>query len=130
MSYEPTEGHLTTVTFGTSNYEFNVISIDKIGRSVDVIETTHLSTTGGKTYMPADLPDSGQCVLTVDHNQEQDVVVPGVVETISFDVSGLGLTKASSGFIVGYEVNTIETGQKVTAALTVQFTGEMTQATS
>jgi len=124
------DGQGSTVTFGTSGYSFNIISIGEVGKEGEEIDTTHLGTEYAKTNIPADLYDPGETTLTVEHDPTVNVIVPGVVETVNYDFGAQGLPVLLSGWIKGYKVNGAETGQRVTATLTVRNTGELNQITT
>jgi hypothetical protein len=124
------DGHGTTVKFGTSSYTFKIISVGEVGKEGEDIETTLLATTGGKTFMPADLYDPGDTTLTVEHDPTINVTVPGPVESIEYDFGGQGLPIEVDGYIKSYKVSGAETGQRVTATLTIKHTGELDQNTT
>lgn len=78
------QGTGTTIAFGTSSFHSGVTFIDVSGSmSRGAVETTHLGTTGYRTFEPEDLPDPGTISVTFDFD-------PG-----ELDVTGLIITKAA-----------------------------------
>lgn len=120
------DGQGTTLTFVTSGYEFNVIDVGEFGQESEPIETTHLGTTGGRTYIPADLTEGGDLTITVEYDPDIVVTVPGSAETIQVDPGGQSKLVEFSGFVTSYKVGQINTGERVTATLVIKITGDIT----
>ena len=68
MAGTAVDGTGATVTFGTSTFVANLIDIDWSGRTRDALDSTHMSTSGTKTYIPADLVDGGELSMTFFFN--------------------------------------------------------------
>lgn len=68
MAGTAVDGTGATVTFGTSTFAANLLDIDWGGRTRDALDSTHMGTTGTKTYIPADLVDGGEISLTYFFN--------------------------------------------------------------
>jgi hypothetical protein len=122
-----------SVTFGTSGFNAYVSNISGPNASRDPIETTHLLTTGGKTFIPGDLYDPGE--ITLDIMFDPSLTVPmfaqEVLETITITYpvpAGLstGATWACSGFVTGHSP-TAPLEDKMTASLTIKLSGNITK---
>lgn len=61
MPLTATDGLGASLTLGTSTWETNTLitSISPSGATREALDTTHLGTTGAKSFVPADLPDNG-----------------------------------------------------------------------
>lgn len=127
-----TVGTGATLTF--TGQTFNLTSISMTGMSRDSIETSHLATTGGKTFIPGDLYDPGsiECEFIMDD-------APNASEA---DIEGfLGLTAAAftvtmdsgqgnwQGTAFCTDVNfTMPLEDLATGSLTLKITGDITTA--
>jgi hypothetical protein len=90
----------TTVTFGTSSFTLSKTEVSTSGESRDAIETTHLGTTGYKTFIPADLVDGGEMTIRGQFLGDETPPISGAAETATIDWSGqgVGYTSAASVF--------------------------------
>lgn len=127
-------GHLATVAFGTSTtFVARFTSIGEISPSRPSIDTTDLATTGGRTFVPGDLPDYGTCVLSFnfDHKQILPPITALVAETITitlpeFTETGTPPTIVGSGFIESFTLPELMTDQLMTATATIKWSGALT----
>ena len=119
------DGHGTTVTFGTSGFAANIISIDGPAVVRDAIDTTHMGSSTAKSAIPADVYDAGEMTMTVEHDASLTVPMSGAVETITIAWAGGANTWAFSGFMTGYTPNA-ESGSRMEAVITIKATGEIT----
>lgn len=123
----------TSLVFGTSGFNAYITNVSGPGITREAIETTHLGTTGGKTFIPGDLYDGGELTLDVMH--DPSITVPMLAgnqpETITITYptpAGMssGATWSFSGFMTNYEP-TAPLEDKMTATVTIKLTGNLTQ---
>lgn len=119
-----------TIAFGTSGFAPYILSLDGIGYARDVVETTHLGTTGGKEFRPGDLYDAGELTMTVAHDPSISppmlAVQQAEVVTVTWPIpSGLttGATWVCNGFMSNYQA-TGPLEDKMTASVTVKLSGD------
>jgi len=124
-----TDGHGTTVTFGTSGFSANLISVDGPSMERGSIDSTHMGTTAAHSKIPAALYDGGQVNLTIEHDGSDDPPIDQAVETIAIDWGGqgAGYIESFSGFMTNYSRNAA-IGERMQATATLQVTGEVSQA--
>lgn len=122
------EGHGATLTFATSGYSPNIVSINTPSFTREALATTHLATTGGKTFIPAATVDYGELSFTVQVQPDTLPPITGVAETITlaFGDDGGGASPADwefSGFITSVGEASITTDEIITQDITVKVTG-------
>ena len=122
----------TTITFGTSGFNAALISIDGPSRSREAVPTSHLSTSGYHTSMPADLVAGGEINCTFQHDPDKSPPITGAIETITITwpiPSGLssGATWASSGYLTGYTPGAA-VDELMEGSATIMLTGSPTDA--
>lgn len=130
----PTDvGTGTSVVFATSGFNAYITGVSGPGSSRESIETTHLGTTGGKTFIPGDLYDGGEVSLDVMFDPSLTIPMfagqqPETI-TITFPVPSTlsaGATWSFAGFITDHSP-TIPLEDKMTASITIKVTGNITQ---
>lgn len=129
-------GHGCTITFASSFFA-NVEDLEWSGISRDAIETTHMETSGGQTYLPGGNYDPGSLSVTWQHDPAE--VTPPVTSsaeacTVTFSPSIATATSTSGhwsalAFMTDYGV-TCPDKDKMMASATLKFTGNITFATS
>lgn len=122
----------TTVAWGTSTTlnALKVLAVRMPDFAREVIETSNLSTTGSKTFIPADLVDHGSVEIDYqfDPSVDFDTVQGAAAETITIDWGGDGDTSTGPGFITGVS-RTAEYGPNLLAmTVTVKCSGAWTHA--
>lgn len=126
------EGAGATVTLGTATWDTaaKIVSVafDAIARAA--LETTYLGTTGGRTFMPEDLPDYGSVTFEFLHI---DSIAPpyAAAETITVTYpTAVGqstpATVACSGFLLDYTPGGAAVGELMKGSAKYKFTGAMT----
>jgi len=113
-----------TITFGTSEFTAEILDVTPPGMSREAIETTHQGTTGQKTFMPADLYDSGELGFDIHFNPDTSPPIGSAAETITITFPS-GATWAFTGFMTGYAPSA-PLEDKMTASVTVKVTGAIT----
>lgn len=74
-------GNGATLTLATTGAVGNIRNIGEVAEELGKLETSHLGTTGFKTYMPDDLTDPGEFEIEVEVDTEVAKPACGVVET-------------------------------------------------
>lgn len=103
----PTTGKGGSIAFGTSNISASWTRISQWEKTLGKLESSHLGTTGEKTFLPDDLEDAGE--MEVDLWFEATAALPsmGVSETITVTFPkentshNTAATLAGTGFISG-----------------------------
>ncbi len=121
----------TSIVFGTSGFSAYILEEGGPSLTRDAIETTHMLTTGGKTFRPGDLYDGGELSLTVAFdpsisppmlNGEQPETI-----TVTWPIPAAlssGAIWSFSGFMTSYNP-TAPIEDKMTATVTVKITGSL-----
>ena len=126
------EGHGATLTLSSSTWEtaalLTSLTWDPIARQA--LETTHLATTNGRSFMPEDLPDYGRLTAEFLHI---DAIAPPytTAETITVTYPlGSGqsgaATIACSGFLIDYTPGGAVVGEIMRGTAVWKLTGAMT----
>ena len=125
----PLVGTGTTITFGTSGFSANIMSVDGPGITREAIETTHMGTTTAKTFIPADLIDGGEMSFTMQFDGALDPPTDAAAETITIDWGGAGTGEkwTFSGFMTGFNPSS-PLEELMTASATLKVTGDVTVA--
>jgi len=119
------DGHGTTVTFGTSAWSANIISVDGPSATRDDVDNTHMGTSNAKAFLPSSLYDGGELTLTVEHDASAAVPIDQAAETITIDWAGGGNTYAFSGYMKGYTPGAA-IGERMEAQAVIKVTGAIT----
>ena len=126
----------TTITFGTSGFTANLMSVRWSGISRAAIDTSHMGTTaaganqfGSRTFIPGDLVDPGELALEVQFNPQTNPPIGAAAETITvtFPLVAGDATPASwacSGFVTAFEI-TDPLDDKMMATMTVKLSGKV-----
>lgn len=119
------DGHGTTITFGTSSFSANLISVNGPSVTRDDIDNTHMGTSDAKAYLPSALYDGGEVSLTVEHDASLAVPIDQDAETITIDWAGQGSTWAFSGYVKGCTPGAA-IGERMESEITIKVTGAVT----
>ncbi len=117
----------TTIVFATSSFSADVLSVNGNDISRADIETTHMGTTGYKTYIPSDLVEGGTVDMEFAFNPNSQPPVSGAAETITitFPIPSGGTTGATlvfTGYINSWSFgDTLE--EKMTGNATIKVDG-------
>lgn len=138
MAGEVDIGTGTSVVFGTSGFNAQIIDISGPGFERGSVETSHMGTAGpganqvgSKTHLPVDLVNISELTLEVHLNPSLLPPIHGALETvtITFPVPA-GLTNPATwvgqGFMTKYDPKVPLEG-KMTATLSIQFSGPLTR---
>ena len=119
------DGHGTTITFGTSGFDANLISVNGPGVTREDIDNTHMGTDTAMAFLPSALYNGGEVSITVEHDASIDVPISEDAETITIDWAGSGSTWAFSGYCKGYTPGA-SIGERMEAEMVIKVTGEIT----
>ena len=117
----------TTIVFGTSGFSAEVMTINGNDITREDIETTHMGTTGYKTYIPGDLVEGGAIEMEINFDPDAQPPITGVPETITitFPLPAGGITPADvefSGYVNSWSwADPME--EKMTADVSIKVDG-------
>ena len=119
-----------TITFGTNAFSGQIASITHSGITREVVETSHLGTTGGRTYFPGDLYDPGELELGVIYNASVRPVFTATAETITvvYPNGTATASLAASGFVTRFTPGNLTLEGLQEASVTVKLSGTITFA--
>ena len=119
-------GKGTTITFGTSGWAADKLSLSGPDQTREAIDTTHLgSTDDNKSYIPDDFAEPGTIDFTAVYDPDDgDPPINGAAETITITEPD-GTTRAASGFISAVSY-TRALGARMEVSGTIQLTGDHT----
>lgn len=120
----------TTVTFGTSSFTANLVSVDWDGIERASVQTSHLGTTSAHTFIPGDLYNPGEITMNIQFNPDNAPPISSAAETITvtFPLSSGGITAANwagTGFATGFTAG-VQLEELMTGTLTVKMSGVIT----
>ncbi len=118
-----------SITLGTTGITLECTSIQSAGISWAAVDTTHLATTGARTFLRGDLYDPGEVTVQYLANpSEMDTLLTNSAsETITITYSDSGdATEASSGFVTTFDPGTNEVEGLLMGSLTFKRTGAIT----
>lgn len=125
----PVFGTGSTLSFGTSNFVANIVSINfgEVKRADK--KTTHLGTTVSDTFTPVTLYDPGECKFKIQFNPAKGNTIPitGAAETVTLTFGTGTPSLAGSAFVIGYAI-TIQTEEIIEADITLKYSGALTWA--
>jgi hypothetical protein len=128
-------GQGTYVTFGTivgnasTHYKVNSVSLGGVSR--DVVDASHLLTTGGKEFIASEYYDPGELSLEIHHDPALNPlnlltnVATAQVCSIIFANGGTSTTKWSAyGFASSFEASAPK-DDMMTGTLTIKLSGDL-----
>lgn len=126
------QGTGSTITFATSAFSADLLSVNGSGASREAVETTHMGTSTAHTFVPADIPDNGEISIEIAFVGNLDIasdLLAAAAETITIDWAGTGIGYkwAFTGFCTGFDV-TGEINSRMTANVTLKISGDITVA--
>lgn len=119
----------TTITFGTSSFTAQVLAINNTGTSRESIDTSHMGTVGGRTFISGDLFDPGQLDLDIQFLPEARPPYTGAAETVTvtFPTNGtqtVGAKYAALGFVTAFDWSD-PMEDLMTASTSIKFSGNI-----
>lgn len=117
----------TTITFGTSSFTAEIMSVNGNDITREDIDTTHMGTTNYRTFIPADLVDGGSIELEINFDPDSQPPIAGAAETITitFPLPAGQSTPADlefSGYVNSWSWG-VPNEEKMTATLTIKVDG-------
>jgi hypothetical protein len=128
----------TTITFATSAFDAELLSINWTGISREVVDTTPLSITpaaagtiGNRRYKGAHAVDPGtlECEFHFNPSLAPPIGEPEELITITFPLVEGDLTAAkwsAQGTMTSYDISGIQLDTKMVARSTIKLTGAIT----
>lgn len=125
------EGTGASIAFGTSSFTNDLISLTLPEKVREAIETTHLGTTGGKTFKPAKLKNVGVIQAEFDHNPAQADLLDGQPEqiTINYPLLSGQTTPAKlqfTGFVTQQGGEEFRVDARMVTKVSMQVSGDLT----
>jgi len=123
-------GTSTAIVFGTSSFSHTLLDVSWDSQTREAIETSHMGTTGYRTFMPGDLVDPGEISMEIEHDPDEPPPITLVAEpiTITFPLVAGGSTAATwacSGFITSFSAS-VPMEDKMVSSVSVKLTGTPT----
>ncbi len=126
-----TEGIATEISFGTSNFSANLLSVDGPNIERAVIDSTHMETENAMTKILAALYDAGTVDITIEHDPSSlpPVIGQTALETITIKWAGIesGSTWSFSGGMTSY-TGGATIGERMEASATITISGEISKS--
>lgn len=128
----------TSITFATSGFAAELVSVGWTGISTATVDTTPLAVTaapagqiGNRRYLAAHAVDPGtlECVFNFNPDLRPPVGDPAELITVTFPLIAGDLTSATwqaQGQMISYEITGIELDQKMEARGSIKLTGAVT----
>lgn len=117
-----------TITY-QSGFFAEILNYDDAGVTREVVETTHMGTTGARTYTPGTLYDPGEISIEILFDPEQDPVTPitaaAETVTVTYADAAPASTMACSGFMTNFAI-TGPLEDRMTATATLKLSGART----
>ncbi|MEL7263854.1 MAG: hypothetical protein AAFP69_03445 [Planctomycetota bacterium] len=79
---KPDTGNGATIAFLNSGFTARIINIGELEQTLGKIDSSHLGTTGDKTYIPEDLGEPGEIAIEFQFDAKQTPPPRGVAETV------------------------------------------------
>ena len=119
-----------SLTFGTSGFTANLLSVNGQDISRPAIQTTHLGTTTAHTFIPGDLYDPGgvEIEFQFDPDDYPPIDQPAETITVTYPLSSGGTTAANwaaSGFMTDFSWGA-PLEELMTGSATLKLSGAIT----
>ena len=121
-----------TITFATAtndDWAAELLSVEHGDVERPAIDTTHLGTTGGRTFIPGNLYDPGtitcECAFLPDDPPRITHTAETITITWPLGSGGTPANTQATGFITGY-TRTGSLEEKMTANVTIKVSGSIT----
>ena len=120
-----------TLAISTATWAASIQSISWSGITRESVATSHLETTGGRTFIPGDLYDPGDLELEVQYDPDDRPPFSGVAETwtITYPLaagSATAATHAATGFVTSFTPGQAEVDTLMVSSITVKFSSDIT----
>lgn len=116
----------TTIAFGTSSFDAELLSLNGNDISREDIDVTHMGSTAYREFMPSDLVDGGSIDMEIMFDPDEQPPINAAAETITITFP-TSLASGATFVFTGY-VNSWSWGDpmedKMTAQLTIKVDGK------
>ena len=124
----------TTIVFGTSGFSADLLSVSAGGASRESYDTTHMGTTGSKTFAPTSLVDQGTLDIEFAFDPDEQPPISGAIETVTItfplpDGGSTAATLVGSGFVTDFSFSA-EVEERMTGSATLKWSGGVTWTAS
>lgn len=116
----------TTITFGTSGFSAEIVSVNGQGIQRAVINTSHLGSVNSHSKIPASLVDEGEVQFEFHYDQSQVPPIRGDIETITITFPDSD-THSGPGFISSWQYGA-QIDNKLTGTGTITWADEVTSS--
>jgi hypothetical protein len=120
----PDLGNGATITF-SSGFLALITDISISGIEREAIDSSTLSTSGGKTFMPSDVYDAGELSVEMQFATDGTPPITSAAETVTVTFPDAE-TLIAQGFMTGFEISDITNESIMKASATIKFTGSIT----
>ena len=118
-------GDGTTITFASSGFTGNIVSINGPSTSRAAVDKSHLGSSGWKEFQASGLVDGGEVSLTVQYDPTVSIPVSAAAETVTIDPAGSGQTLVFTAFVSSAN-HTFDLDEMMTADMTLKVSGAIT----
>lgn len=120
----------TTLGLSNSSWTADIESINWSGIGRESVGTSHLGTSGGRTFIPGDLYDPGDVEFVFHYDPDDRPPFDGVAETwtITYPIpsgGSSGAIHAATGFVTSFTPGQAEVDGLIVASITVKFSGSI-----
>jgi hypothetical protein len=126
------EGTGASITFGTSGFAADLITLTLPEFTREAIETTHLGTTGAKTFKSAKLYTVGDISATFDHDPRETNMITQAAETITITYplqagEVTAKTLSFTGFVMSWGGEEMTVDNRMITNATIKAQGAITE---
>ncbi len=124
------EGTGASISFGTSAFTSDLITLKLPEKVRAIIDTTHLGTVGAMTSKPAKLKKVGAISCEFDHDPNADDLSDNVVENITINYPLIGnqtvpAKLAFSGYVTKQGGEEFQVDKKMTTKVEIEVSGDL-----
>ena len=119
-------GNGSTITFGTSAFTAEIISIDGPDQSREAVESSHMATNNYHTFLPAGLVDGGSLEFEIAYDDSSgEPPITGATEVITVTYgNGSTLSAVFDGFVTGFNPSAA-IDERMTATVSVKVADDI-----
>jgi hypothetical protein len=125
------EGTGAAITFATSAFTSDLITLTLPERTREAIDTSHLGSTIVKTAKPGKLVDPGEVSAEFDHNPAAVKLIKNAAETVTITYpletgQATAATLAFTAFVTSEGGENFTIGERMTTKVTLKVTSDFT----
>jgi hypothetical protein len=119
------QGTGTTVTFATSSFTGNYISIDLPDETRESIDASTLASTDWMEFVAASLADAGSVTLNLDYDPDPANLPPitGAAESVEIAFVSISKKITFNAFVTGFNGGNLTFNQRTEASVELKITG-------